>query len=141
MPCRPDDRLGVFTGLTTLQDFEATFRGDSAQNREIEQQSGVRRKAIEIGTVATSTEDALRNAERTLALSVLAFVKPFESTLVDSDPRYYYSEREWRKHGNLVFEPQDVVRVLVEPAFLTRARNELPSFRERIFPAPAPDAG
>lgn len=141
VPCRPDDWLGVHTGHSTLKEIEATFRGIHARNRAIEQQASIRGEGVKLNTVPTSNEDALRKAEHLLALRIIAFVKPFESTLEDSDPLYYYSEREWRKHGNLVFEPQDIVRVVVDSAFLDRAHDELPSFRDRISPAPAFSAG
>ena len=43
----------------------------------------------------------------------LAYIKPFNSELADNDPNNFYSEREWRKFGNLLFQPGvDVIQNL-----------------------------
>lgn len=135
VPCRPDDWRGVFTGHTFLKELEATFLGIHEQRRAIggeSESSG----SISLGQSPTSLSEALVHAEHTLALRILAFVKPYESTLDDADPSYYYSEREWRKLGNLPFEANDVLRVVVHESFVERARGELPAFKERICAAP-----
>lgn len=136
VPCRPDDWKGVFTGHTLLRELKATFEGVREQRAALELSTEQQSKSITLGQVATSTFEALAKAEHTLALRVLAFVKPYESTLDEADPNYYYSEREWRKLGNLVFEPSEVLRVVVSPSFVQRAIDELPDFADRICPAP-----
>ena len=135
VPCRPDDWAGVFTGHTLLRELEATFRGVYEQRRVLEPPKPGPSRAVGLETVPETLLEAMQKAEHTLALRVLAFVKPYESTLDDSDPRYYYSEREWRKLGNFVFEPLDVIRVVVHESYLEQAREELSSFRELIVPA------
>ena len=80
--------------------------------------------------------EALAKAEHTLALRCSSFIKPYESTLDEADSRYYYSEREWRKLGNLVFEISDVQRVVVNESFVERARDELPHIADRVCAAP-----
>jgi len=96
-----------------------------------------KRKGVGLEALPKSPVEALAKAEHTLAaLRVLAFIKPYESTLEESDSHYFYSEREWRKLGNLVFEPSDVLRVVVERAFVEKARAELPEFGDRVYPAP-----
>lgn len=139
VPCRPDDWAGVFTGHTLLRELEATFRGVYQQRRALEPEQDGPGRGVELGSPATTALEALQKAEHTLALRVLAFVKPYESTLDDSDPKYYYSEREWRKLGNLPFEPSDVIRIVVHDNYLERARQELPEYRERLVSAPAYD--
>jgi hypothetical protein len=136
VPCRTDDWCGVFTGHTLLGELEATFLGVQQQKAFIEKGSHVTPKSVTLGGRPETTLEALTKAEHTLALRVLAFVKPFESTLEDHDPQYYYSEREWRKLGNLLFEPEDVSRVVVHEAFVERAREELSGFGDRICRAP-----
>jgi len=136
VPCRPDDWRGVFTGHTLLRELEATFRGIYEQRRTIESPEIAATRSLGLGTPAKDIPEALAKAEHTLALRVLAFVKPYESTLEDSDPRYYYSEREWRKLGNLVFEPDDVLRVVVAESFVERARSQFPEFAGRVVAAP-----
>lgn len=136
VPCRPDDWKGVFTGHTLLKELKATFQGVHEQLAALSKAQTLKRHGVGLGSLPTSAIEALQKAEHTLALRVLAFVKPYESTLDDSDPNYRYSEREWRKLGNLLFESADVLRVVVGGAFIERAREELPDFRERICMAP-----
>lgn len=136
VPCRPDDWMGVFTGHTLLKELEATFRDVYEQRRLLEPPELGTSRAIGFGNPPSTVLESLQKAEHTLALRVLAFVKPYESTLDESDPKYYYSEREWRKLGNLVFEPTDVVRIVVHETYLERAKKDLPIYGERIVVAP-----
>ena len=136
IPCRPDDWMGVFTGHTTLKELQATFHGVHEQSAALSSQSGEAEVTNAITTKPTTTLSTLQKAEHTLALRVLAYIKPYESTLDDTDSRYYYSEREWRKLGNLLFEPADVIRVVVDRSFLERAKNDFPKFKEIICAVP-----
>ena len=136
VPCRPDDWAGVFTGHTHLKELEATFVGIYEQRAALLGHEHSSRKGLGLEAKPKSAAEALAKAEHTLALRVLAFIKPYESTLDEADPRYYYSEREWRKLGNLVFDAADVLRVVVGRSFVERARDELPHFADRICPAP-----
>ena len=137
VPCRPDDWSGVFTGHTLLRELEATFRGVYEQSRALSPPIEGPQRGIGLETAPTTPLEALQKAEHAIALRVLAFVKPYESTLDDSDPRYYYSEREWRKLGNLLFEPTDVIRIVVHSTFLERAEEELAPYRELLVCAPS----
>lgn len=136
VPCRPDDWRGVFTGHTMLEELEATFLGIHEQRAALSEAGQVHEKGICLGTKPKSPLEAFAKAEHSFALRVLAFIKPYESTLPDDDPRYYYSEREWRKLGNLVFEPSDIERVVVNEAFLERVKRELPLIAQKVCAAP-----
>jgi len=136
VPCRPDDWIGVFTGHTLLEELESTFRGVYEQRRLLQPPSPGPSRGISLKATPTTLLESLEKAEHALALRVLAFVKPYESTLDDSNPKYYYSEREWRKLGNFVFEPPDVIRIVVHESYLKRAREELSQYRELIVAAP-----
>lgn len=136
VPCRPDDWRGVFTGHTLLDELESTFRAVREQKDALAGSGVEVPRSISLGGTVQTPIEALVKAEHTLALRLLAFVKPYESTLDQSDPRYYYSEREWRKLGNFLFSPQDVQRIVVHASFLERATQELPEFAEFISPAP-----
>lgn len=136
VPCRPDDWRGVFTGQTLLKELEATFVGVHQQRAVLAPDVDGKRTGVGLETLPKSAAEALEKSEHTLALRVLAFIKPYESTLDESDPNYYYSEREWRKLGNLMFEPNDILRVVVDHSFLARAREELPAFRDRLCSIP-----
>lgn len=137
VPCRPDDWRGVFTGHTLLRELEATFRGIHECRTRLEEEKREPTRSIALGTAPTTLLEALAKADHTLALRVLAFVKPYDSTLDDADPSYYYSEREWRKLGNLVFEPTEVLRVVVHSSYLERALVELPEYSGCLCTAPS----
>lgn len=136
VPCRPDDWRGVFTGYTLLKELEATFVGVQEQRAALSPDTNGKHTGVGLETRPKSASEALEKTEHTLALRVLAFIKPYESTLDESDPNYYYSEREWRKLGNLMFEPSDVLRVVVHHSFLARVREEFPAFRDRLCSLP-----
>ena len=136
MPCRPDDWTGVFTGHTLLKELEATFVGAREQRATLDEAQGKRRKGVGLEALPKSPAEALEKVEHTLALRVLAFIKPYESTLDDANPQYYYSEREWRKLGNLLFESSNVLRIVVHESFMEQARTELPEFADRICAVP-----
>lgn len=62
----------------------------------------------------------------------LAYIKPFNSELADDDPNNFYSEREWRKFGNLLFQPPEVIRVLAAPDYVKRLKRERPAYADRV---------
>lgn len=136
VPCRPDDWTGVFAGHTLLKELQATFTGIHEQRAALAASGVENPTTISLESLPKNLGEALAKAEHAMALRVLAFVKPFESTLDDSDPRYYYSEREWRKLGNFMFEAGDVLRVVVERSYLQRAKEELPTFAECLCAVP-----
>lgn len=136
VPYRPDDWRGVFTGHTLLKELESTFWGIHEQSRQHAASNTEKKKSVTLEARPKTLIEALQKAEHTLALRVLAFVKPFDSTLDDENPQYYYSEREWRKLGNLVFEAGDIQRVVVHHSFFDRARAELPEYQDLIVAAP-----
>ena len=86
--------------------------------------------------VPATAEDAAYHLQRTMGLEVLAFIKPYNATLDENNPCYYYAEREWRKFGNMRFEPRDVVHVVVHPDFFERATAKLPTYAEKIRATP-----
>ncbi len=137
VPCRPDDWTGVFTGHTLLKELESTFRGVYEQRRILQPPNSGLSQGIELEAKPKTLLESLEKAEHTLALRILAYVKPYESTLEDTDPRYYYSEREWRKLGNFMFEPSDVIRIVVDESYLERAREELSPYRDLLVAAPS----
>jgi Putative abortive phage resistance protein AbiGi, antitoxin len=79
---------------------------------------------------------AAQKLRSTLALEVLAFIKPFNSHLDVRDPSYFYSEREWRKLGSMDATPETVSRVIVARGYLRRARRDLAEYADRIVFAP-----
>lgn len=49
-------------------------------------------------------------------------IKPFDSELPDNHPDNYYFEQEWRKFGNLKFQPSEVMRILVARDHIDRLK-------------------
>lgn len=134
IPTRHDDWQSPRSGTNVLSALEATYRGLVDQ---LVPAAGGYDGGFHPTDVPDSPENAVCHLQRTLELDVLAFIKPYDSTLNDDDDDYYYAEREWRKFGNMKFGPEDVVRVVVHHEYLGRAREALPAFEGKIWPLPA----
>ena len=135
VPVRADDWGNSRGGGTALlSSLEASYRGLITQL--VPPMVDTATRSMVPGDVPTTPEDAAHHLKRTLGLEVLAFIKPYDATLDEGDPSYYYAEREWRKFGNMRFEPLDVVHVVVHPEYIERARAELPGYAERICGTP-----
>lgn len=87
------------------------------------------------GQKPTSTEDAIRDMDDVFTQHFLAFIKPFNSELPDEHPDNFYLEREWRKFGNLGFQPREVMRVIVSRDYVERLKKEHPTYSEVIVAA------
>lgn len=132
VPTRPDDWSNSYGGGTALlTKLEATYRG--LHSHLLPPKDPGVQAGIKPTQVPSTSAEAARHLDRTLALDVLAFVKPYDASLDENDPSYYYSEREWRKFGNMRFEPADVLQVVVHHQFVERAKVELPEYGERII--------
>lgn len=128
VPLHPEDRRGPF-GATMLADHQAVF--DRLHQRvSFGVPDAERRRTL--GEAPDSIDDLLVALNQILAKDVLAFIKPFDSTLDDHHENNYYMEREWRKFGNLVFEPDHVKHVVVAAGFGTIAAEAFPCYATRI---------
>jgi len=67
-----------------------------------------------------------------LDFNVFSYVKFFDHTLSDSDPKNYYFEREWRILGNLKFNETDVKRVFIQKGFDDDFKKDCPRYNDRI---------
>jgi len=63
-----------------------------------------------------------------LEFRIFSYIKFFDETLDDDNPKNFYMEREWRLVGNLQFGLGQVERVMIPQAYAERFRRELPSF-------------
>jgi hypothetical protein len=134
VPLRSDDWGGPHGGHTWLHDVEVAYRGF---HTHIYDKVGQLRSASRSpGALPTSPEEAAVALDRALTLNFLAFIKPYDSFLSNSDINYFYSEREWRKFGNQQFEPQDVEHVIVAEGYIDRLRKELPQYAGNVILAP-----
>ena len=72
----------------------------------------------------SSKQDAADIARSLIAKDLIAFLKEFDVDLPHDDPANYYTEREWRKHGDLELAP--CLRTILAPA------DYLPRFRRVV---------
>jgi hypothetical protein len=66
------------------------------------------------------------------AKDFLAFIKPFDSHLTLDHPKNFYMEREWRKHGNLKFNPADVITVLVAKGYSSQLASDYSDYVGKV---------
>lgn len=134
VPLRSDDWTNAHGGHTWLRDVEAAYRGFRTYiydklEEQVPQSRG-------LGALPASEAEAAVALNRTLTLNFLAFIKPYDSSLPEADVNYFYSEREWRKFGNLRFTPQDVEQVIVADGYVDRLKEDLPLYKTKVVVAP-----
>ena len=129
IPLRVDNPGSPF-GSVLLRNVEAIYRGFHKHFMRNDRMPPHAIRAL--GSIPTTPETAAHAMHNVFVKDFLAFVKPFNSELPEDHPDYYYSEREWRKYGNVMFEPVDVRRVLVAPGFEGRLAGEHPGYASKI---------
>jgi hypothetical protein len=67
-----------------------------------------------------------------LVTQIFGFMKTFDETLPDEHPENYYMEREWRRLGNLRFEPANVAAILVPLEFAKLFVKDCPDYADRL---------
>jgi hypothetical protein len=134
VPLRSDDWAGSHGGHTWLRDVEVAYRG--FRTHIYDKLGHSRSTSRSPDALPTSPEEVAVALDSALTLNFLAFIKPYDSFLSDSDINYFYSEREWRKFGNQRFELQDVEHVVVAKGYIDRLRKELPQYAGKVVLAP-----
>jgi len=77
----------------------------------------------------------LKGALDFLNFEIFSYIKCFDASLPDNDPRNYYMEREWRMTGNLKFQLKDVKSVILPQSFSKRFRLDFPQYvGQVVFP-------
>lgn len=76
----------------------------------------------------------LRAFTAELESMLFARLKFFIVGLPDEHSDNYYMEREWRKVGDLVFQWDDIARVILPAAFVPRLADRLPDFKRPLTP-------
>lgn len=130
IPLRSDDWQSVH-GLTLLRDIEAIVKGFNEQVVEKQPKNDYERRSL--GETPSTPEAAISALNHMLLKDVLAFMKPFNSELPHSHVSNFYMEREWRKYGNMKFEPSQVSRIIVAKDYKERAQSDFPEYKGRIF--------
>lgn len=109
-------------GLSRLRDIEALFRGILMHSANTSPQPRA------MGSIPKSPEELLRHAESVLGRDFLGFFKPYDASLPETHPNCFYMEREWRRIGNMKFEPKDVGHIVVPARFVDSLRSEFPKY-------------
>jgi hypothetical protein len=132
-PSNPHAGWGTIYCETMLHDTEQIWRG--FRECVVDPIAGDSRTRS-LGEKPTSNKEAALAIDDVLVGNFLTYVKPFNSELPDDHPNNYYFEREWRKFGNLPFQPNEVLRVLVTSDYAERLKNERPIYSDKITVAP-----
>jgi Putative abortive phage resistance protein AbiGi, antitoxin len=132
IPLHDHDLFGL-SGRTLVQDIEILYR---AFNEHLDQKfcSGDESPGRRIGKPPVDIVETVAGIGTLLLRDFLSFIKVYDSTLLETDKRYYYAEREWRRCGAVRFGVSEIGTVVVAPKFLTRARREWPSLDVKPSP-------
>lgn len=130
VPLREDDWMSI-NGATLLKDLEETYKGfhDLVVSKIRQKSRSVSRS---FGSRPATKDEAIQGILRAFTKDFLAFIKPFNSQLHEEDADNFYMEREWRKHGNLKFGPENVRKVVVARGFQVRLENDFPQYRGKV---------
>ena len=123
-------------GATLLRDIEAKFKGflshlyDPIEEEEEEPSETSRHLA----QVPASPQEAILALHGLLTKDFMAYIKPYDAELPVADISYFYSEREWRRQGGLMFELADVTAIVMKAGDEGRLREAIPDYRGSIVP-------
>lgn len=133
VPLRSDDLL-TRTGKSLLRDIDAIYRGFISQIYDPMNLATPRSRSV--GVQPNSPPDAVEALNSMLTMDFLAFIKPYDSELPEIHVDYYYSEREWRKYGNLKFKASDLRKIVVAERYVKGLTSDMPQYQEIIHAAP-----
>jgi hypothetical protein len=125
------DHWGSPFGEKILLDIEAIYKGFYIQVAS-KNKTSTDKKGRFVGESPQNEINAIDQINNMVAKDFLAFIKPFDSHLDKDHQDNFYMEREWRKFGNLVFNPDDVVKILVAKGFASRLQKAFPSYEGKI---------
>ncbi len=132
VPLHREDWGAVFGGQTWIRDVDEAYRGF---RKEIFEKLTIP-KSRRLCSLPTSPAESAMAINNVLVLNFLAFLKPFKSELDEKHPENYYMEREWRKHGNLKFNPSEVQQILVAHGFAERIEKDFPEYKRKTKEIP-----
>lgn len=132
IPMRSDDRQSMsIHGLTLLRNMEAIVKGFN--EKIVTKQKKLNHVSRTLDAKPNSPEEAISAMHSMFLKDFLAFIKPFNSELPHNHSNNYYMEREWRKYGNMKFEPDQVSRIIVAKGYKKQAKKEFPAYENKIF--------
>ncbi len=130
IPMRNDDWASI-NGCTLLTDLEAIYKG---YHQLVSSKLPDNEKALDrsLGNIPDTESQAIKAMENAMVKDLLSFIKPFNSHLNENHRDNFYMEREWRKHGNMKFNPTDVDTIVVATGFMARLKQIFPQYADRV---------
>lgn len=135
VPYNQLDWMAAHGGTNVLGEIEAKYKGH--HKLVVPKIDKDELKPNLLTSEPTNFSQAVDNLTSVLELHILAFIKPFNTELPEDHSENYYMEREWRKYGNLLFEPSNVESVIVDDAFVDRIKQERPVYANKVISAAA----
>ncbi len=130
IPLRSDD-WGAPNGATMLREIEAAYSGYHQFLHSLEYSNG-ETLGRALGQVPRSVSESVAVLRKVFEKDFLAFIKPFDSQLEGLHDDNYYMEREWRRFGNLPFEPDNVERIIVAQGYSSSLKKEFPQYENKV---------
>lgn len=127
-----DNHWGSPFGEKLLLNIEAIYKGFH-EHVAVKNEPLIEKKGRFIGDSPQNEIQAIDQIDKIVAKDFLAFIKPFNSHLDSTHPDNFYMEREWRKLGNLVFNPDDVVKIIVAKGFESQLAKAFPHYKSKII--------
>ena len=129
-PSDPNNGWGTIHCEALLLDLEQIWRGF---REHIVNPVAANSWSRSMGKKPASAKEAALAIDDVFTQQFLAYIKAFNSELADDDPNNFYLEREWRKFGNLRFQPRDVASVVVSPNYVERLKSERPIYANKVL--------
>jgi hypothetical protein len=129
IPVHKNNFMSIY-GINMLSDLEQIYRGFYEQ---VIEPIAKTTWSTTMGEKPNSPENACLAVDSILTKEFLSYLKPFNAELADEHPDNFYLEREWRKFGNLQFQPIEVKHILVAKEFANRLEVERPIYSDKIL--------
>lgn len=129
IPMNAGDSLPCVHGKLLLRTFETATIGFK---KFIEDAQAEETTTVSMGKIPEDVGEAVAALDSLLHRDFLAFLKPYNALLPEEHPRNYYMEREWRKLGNIVFEPMHVRTIIAPSTFVEPLLEEFPAYQGRV---------
>ncbi len=130
VPMSDSDRGSPF-GRELLDEIEIVFH--SCHDHFRANGRSVKRR---LKTRISNPEEAAAALCSVVAKDLLAFIKPFNADIPTEHQGNYYSEREWRKHGNLMFSSKDIAHIVVHGSMQSAIAERFPELKARVALVP-----
>lgn len=116
-------------GATLLSDIDAKFEGFLSQLYDKIDEDEPSENSRYLTQVPESPQKAILALYDLLTKDFMAYIKPYDAELPVADTKYFYSEREWRLQGGLMFELADITAIVIKAGYEGRLREAIPDYR------------